>query len=151
MVPPPATAAPIVAAGSTSLRFDEGAATLPCLYVQVDARGRSDVSDFLQGWSRCCDLVTVDWQSVRRPRSVLVSLELRRCCDDSPASLRLVFDVNRDAGALQTLLETEALVVGNRPLGGFANSMVLYGVDANVLRKAIAAAERGLDTSAVAV
>ena len=149
MTPPAATstvtAAPIVAAEATTISFGEPARELRCVYVQVDGRTRPDVADFLARWGRCCDTVSVDWRSVRRPQSALVGLEFRHCSDDSSATLRLVFDVRRDGAVLEALQETEAIVVGNRAYGRFANSMAAYSVDGRLIRSAIAAARRDLD------
>jgi hypothetical protein len=55
-----------------------------------------------------------------------------------------VFDVRRDADALAQLAATEAIVVGNRPYGSFANAMAAYGVDGNAVRAAMQAAEAGM-------
>ena len=139
-----AAAAPIVSAEPTTLRFGDRDEPLECVYVHVDGRSRQDVADFLSTWRPCCDNVAIDWQSVRRPQSALVGLELQNCCGDSPASLRLVFDVRRDREALEALARTEALVVGTRGFGRFANSMAAYGVDGALVRDAVAAAESGL-------
>lgn len=138
-------AAPIVSVEVTTLPFGRPEQQLRCVYVHVDSRSRGDVSEFLTSWDRCCDTVGVDWRSVRRPQSALVGLELRHCCAESPASLRLVFDIRRDAAALEALAETEAIVVGNRPYGRFANAMAAYSVDGQLIRSAVTAAKRGLD------
>ena len=139
-------AAPIVSATPASLGVGDDAAEghLDCLYVHVDARARRDVLDFIESWRSCCDEVSVDWRSIRRPASALVGLDLKVCCADRPHELRLVFDVRRDAEALEMLANSEAVVIGNRPYGAFANSMVAYGIDGQLLRSAIGAAHRGL-------
>ena len=146
MTPLPPAPAPIATAGRTGVRFgvDGDEQQLDCLYVRVDGRGRRDVADFLQGWAPCCDDVRVDFQSLRRPLSALVSLELGCSCGATPGSMRLVFDVRHDRDALDTLVATEAIVVGNRPYGGFANVMAAYSIDRTLVRGAIDAAERGL-------
>lgn len=141
---PPAVTAAVVSAERTTLRFGAYERTLDCLYVVVDARARREVADFLAGWQRCCDVVAFDWQAVRRPLSALVGVELRRCCDGEASGIRLVFDVRRDRDALEALMETEALVVGNRRFGAFANTVAVYGVDPVAVRNAIDAAEHGL-------
>ena len=138
-------AAPIVAAEATTLAFGEPAKELRCVYVQVDSRSRADVVEFLTTWERCCDTVGVDWRSVRRPQSALVGLELRHCCDGATATMRLVFDVRRDAEVLEAIAETGAIVIGNRPYGRFANSMAAYSVDGRMIRAAVTAARRSLD------
>ena len=149
MTPPAATstatAAPVISAEAMTIPFGEPSRELPCVYVQVDGRSRADVADFLTSWDRCCDTVGVDWRSVRRPQSALVGLELRHCCGESRSTLRLVFDVRRDAAVLDALVETEALVVGNRAYGRFANSMAAYSIDGRLVRSAVTAAQRGLD------
>ncbi|HVM08092.1 MAG TPA: hypothetical protein VM345_06505 [Acidimicrobiales bacterium] len=138
-------AAPIVSAARTALTFGEREQTLDCLYVEVDAKARPDVANFLAGWRRCCDAASIDWRSVRRPQSALVGIELRACCDERAESLRLVFDIRRDRAALDALVETEALVVGNRPYGRFANSIAAYGIDGSAVRAAMKAAHRSLE------
>lgn len=144
-------AAPIVSVEETTLAYDTPTRELRCVYVQVDSRSRPDVAGFLAGWGRCCDTVGVDWRAVRRPESALVGLELRHCCSEQPAALRLVFDIRRDAAVLDALIETEALVVGSRPYGRFANSMAAYSVDGGVVRAAVTAARCSLErVSAVA-
>lgn len=135
--------APIVSAAPSRLEYGDGA-TLDCVYVHVDGKGRSDVVSFLHGWRPCCDLISVEWRSVRRTGSALVSLELRQCSADGERGLRLVFDAARDAPVLEHLMASEALVVGSRPYGSFANVMVAYGVDAEVVQAASAAARHGL-------
>jgi len=149
MTPSPSTstavAAPVVSAETATLPFGDPERELRCVYVQVDSRSRPDVVDFLTAWERCCDSVAVDWRSVRRPQSALVGLELRHCCGEVPKTLRLVFDIRRDASSLQALADTEALVVGNRPYGRFANAMAAYSVDGRVVRSAMAAAKRSLE------
>ena len=137
--PTPIAAAPVVAADRATLRYD-GDASLDCVYVQIDARGRSDITDFLAGWSRCCDEVLVDWHAVRRPLSALVGFELRHCCGDPAAVLRIVFDVRRDLEVLEALAATESIVVGSRRFGAFANSIVAYPIDGRAVRLAIRAA-----------
>lgn len=153
MTPPHSTstlaAAPIVSVEETTLAFGAPARELHCVYVQVDSRSRPDVAGFLSGWGRCCDTVGVDWRSVRRPQSALVGLELRHCCSGEPASLRLVFDIRRDAAVLDALIETEAIVVGSRPYGRFANSMAAYSVDGRVVSAAVTAAGRSLERLSV--
>ncbi len=115
-----------------------------CLYVQVDATSRPDVAAFLAGWRGCCDRADLDWRTVRRPMSALVSVELSHSCG-AEASLRLVFDARRDQSALDTLADTGRVVVGSRRLGRFANRTVAYRVSTDDLRDAWALAERGLD------
>lgn len=149
MTPPAATsttaAAPIVAAEATTISFGEPAKELRCVYVQVDGRSRADVADFLTSWERCCDTVGIDWRSVRRPQSALVGLELQHCHDGTTSTLRLVFDVVREAAVLDAIAETGAIVVGNRAYGRFANSMAAYSVDGRMVRAAVTAARRSLD------
>jgi hypothetical protein len=128
---------------ATTLSFGKGD-RLACLYVVVDGRIDPTVSDFLTSWHACCDTTSVDWQAVRRPRSALIGIELRHECDEREGRLRLVFDVRRDADALAQLSATEAIVVGNRPYGSFANTMAAYGVDGNAVRAAMQAAEAGM-------
>jgi hypothetical protein len=144
------TAAAIQSYEATTLPFGRGD-RLACLYVVVDGRSDPTVADFLNSWHACCDRTSVDWQAVRRPRSSLIGIELLHECDEQHGRLRLVFDVRRDAEALAQLAASEAIVVGNRPYGSFANAMVAYGVDGNAIRAAMRAAEAGLrDLVAVA-
>ena len=138
------TAAAIQSCEATTLPFGRDG-RLACLYVVVDGRSDPAVADFLNSWHACCETTSVDWQAVRRPRSALVGIELLHDCDEVSGKLRLVFDVRRDAAALAQLAATEAIVVGNRPYGSFANVMAAYGVDGNAIRAAIKAAETGLD------
>jgi hypothetical protein len=128
---------------ATTLSFGKGD-RLACLYVVVDGRSDPTVSDFLTSWHACCDTTSVDWTAVRRPRSALIGIELLHECDEVQGRLRLVFDVRRDADALAHLAATEAIVVGNRPYGSFANTMAAYGVDGNAVRAAMQAAEAGM-------
>ena len=137
------TAAAIQSYEATTLTFGDGE-RLSCLYVVVDGRSDPTVADFLSGWHSCCDTTTIDWQAVRRPRSALVGIELAHSCGETDATLRLVFDVRRDADAIAQIGATEALVVGTRPYGSFANVMAAYGVDGNAVRDAVKAAESGL-------
>ena len=137
------TAAAIQSYEATTLPFAKDG-RLACLYVVVDGRVDPSVVDFLNGWHACCDTTSVDWQAVRRPRSALVGIELLHSCDEADGRLRLVFDIRRDAEALAQLAATEAIVVGTRPYGSFANVMAAYGVDGNAVRAAINAAEAGL-------
>lgn len=138
------TAAPVQSYEATTLTFGDGE-RLSCLYVVVDGRSDPRVSDFLGGWHACCDTTQIDWQAVRRPRSALIGIELSHSCGEGDGSvLRLVFDVRRDADALAQVAATEAIVVGTRPYGSFANVMAAYGVDGNAIRKALTAADRGL-------
>ena len=130
------TAAAIQSCEATTLPFGKDA-RLACLYVVVDGRSDPSVADFLNGWHACCDTTSVDWQAVRRPRSALVGIELLHSCDETDGRLRLVFDIRRDAEALAQLAATEAIVVGTRPYGSFANVMAAYGVDGNAVRAAI--------------
>ena len=124
---------------------------MACLYVVVDSRSRSDVADFMQTWHKCCDLAGFDWQTVRRPSAALVSIELRHCCDDEHApSMRLVFDADRDRGALERLAATGMLVVGTRDWGRFGNAVVAYAVDGVAVRDAMADARMGLRQLAAA-
>ena len=138
------SAAAVQSYEATTLTFGEGE-RLSCLYVVVDGRSDPKVADFLSGWHACCDTTLIDWQAVRRPRSALIGIELSHSCEEADgASLRLVFDVRRDAEALAQIAATEAIVVGTRPYGSFANVMAAYGVDGNAIREAVAAAESGL-------
>jgi hypothetical protein len=116
-------------------------APVDCLYVVVDIRSDRQVADFLTEWSPCCDLVSVETQTVRRPASALVVVVLRHCCSERERSLRLVFDVRRDRDALENLVESGTVVVASRPFGAFANAMATYRVDAGALRAAIDTAE----------
>ena len=137
------TAAAIQSCEATTLTFGDGE-RLSCLYVVVDGRSDPTVADFLSSWHSSCDVTTIDWQAVRRPRSALIGIELAHSCGETDATLRLVFDIRRDADALAQIAATEAVVVGTRPYGSFANVMAAYGVDGNAIRKAIKAAEVGL-------
>jgi hypothetical protein len=137
------TSAAIESYEATTLSFGKGD-RLACLYVVVDGRSDPTVSDFLNSWHACCDTTSVDWTAVRRPRSALIGIELLHECDEVQGRLRLVFDVRRDADALAQLAATEAIVVGNRPYGSFANAMAAYGVDGNAVRTAMQAAEAGV-------
>lgn len=147
------TAAPIQRLEATTLSFADGD-RLECLYVIVDGRSDRHVADFLSHWHARCDVTELDWQAVRRPRSALVGLELTHSCGNTEVEekrLRLVFDVEADADALARLVETEALVVGTRAYGTFANSIAAYGVDGAAVKRAIQAARQGLaDLVAVA-
>ena len=138
------TAAAIQSYEATTLTFGDGE-RLSCLYVVVDGRSDPTVADFLSGWHTCCDTTTIDWQAVRRPRSALVGIELAHSCGETDATLRLVFDVRRDADAIAQIAATEAVVVGTRPYGSFANVMAAYGVDGNAVRAAVKAAKAGLE------
>ena len=148
------TAAGILETTPTTLPVDGGRQHLDCLYVTVDSRGDRHVSDFLAHWHPRCDVTELDWQTVRRPRSALVGIELTHTCghpDLEDRRLRLVFDVQRDAEALEQLARTEALVVGTRAWGSFANAFGAYGVDGSAICDAVSAARRGLhDLVAVA-
>jgi hypothetical protein len=137
------TAAAIQSCEARTLPFGRDG-RLACLYVVVDGRSDPAVADFLNQWHACCETTSVDWQAVRRTRSALIGIELHHDCDEVHGSLRLVFDVRRDAEALAQLAATEAIVVGNRPYGSFANAMAAYGVDGNAVRAAMKAAEAGL-------
>jgi hypothetical protein len=140
------TAAPILSTDPTTLTFADGD-SLDCLYVVVDGRSDRHVADFLAHWHARCDVTELDWQAVRRPRTALVGLELTHTCGNAELEekrLRLIFDVERDAAALERLVETEALVVGTRAYGSFANSMAAYGVDGSAVQAAVRAAKRGL-------
>ena len=144
-----APAAPQVSATRTLVSFTTNSgqpAELDCLYVIIDVRSRRDLSDFLAHARTCCDEVSLDWQAVRRPPSALVGLELRRCCaaEGETAAMRLVFDVERDAAALNGLADTEVIVVATRPYGGFANTLVAFGVDGSVVRRTAEAARAGV-------
>ena len=137
------TSAAIQSCEATTLPFGRDD-RLACLYVVVDGRSDPTVADFLNSWHACCESTSVDWQAVRRPRSALIGIELLHDCGEQTGRLRLVFDVRRDAEALAQLAATEAIVVGTRPYGSFANVMAAYGVDGNAIRAAIRAAEAGL-------
>ena len=140
------TAAPILRCEPTTLAFADGE-SLDCLYVVVDGRSDRHVADFLSHWHARCNVTELDWQAVRRPRSALVGLELTHSCANAEVEdqrLRLVFDIEGDAEALARLVETEALVVGTRAYGSFANSIAAYGVDGAAVTTAIRAAKRGL-------
>ena len=137
------TTAATVSCEATTLTLSDGA-RLACLYVIVDGRTDRRVADFLAAAHRGCEAGELDWQPVRRPRSVLIGLELHHTCDDPELSgqrLRLVFDPRRDADALRHLAATEALVVGTRPWGAFANAVGVFGVDGTAVRATLAAAE----------
>lgn len=136
------SAAPVVEYNRTELPFG-GQRALPCLYVQVDASSRPDVSEFLSAWRGCCDRAALEWQAVRRPASALVALELSHSCGVE-AALRIVFDARRDRPALDALADTQAIVVGSRRYGAFANRMAAYSIDGDAVRTAITRAERGL-------
>lgn len=137
------TAAAIRSCEATTLTFGDGE-RLSCLYVVVDGRSDPTVADFLSGWHSGCDTTQIDWQAVRRPRSALLGIELTHSCGDDDAVLRLVFDIRRDADAIAQVAATEAIVVGTRPYGSFANVMAAYAVDGNAIRAALKAAEVGL-------
>lgn len=144
------TTAAIVSCDATTLTVG-GGERLACLYVIVDGRTDRRVADFLASWHPGCETSELDWQPVRRPRSVLVGLELLHTCDDPEVAdhrLRLVFDPQRDADALRHLAATEALVVGTRAWGGFANTAAAYGVDGGAVRDTLAAAEAQLRSHA---
>jgi hypothetical protein len=143
------TTAAILSCEPTTLVFNERD-RLACLYVIVDGRADVRVVDFLVAGHAGCDQGELDWQLVERPRSVLIGLELTHVCDDPALSslrLRLVFDVDRDADALQHLAATEALVVGTRRYGAFANTVCAFGVDGMAVRRAVEAARRELATT----
>ena len=140
------SAAPILSTQATTLT-GHGGQQLDCLYVVVDGRGDRNIADFLDHWHTRCDVSILDWSTVRRPPSALVGLELTHSCGDAELErkrLRLVFDVKREADALERLAATEALVVGTRAYGSFANSIAAYGVDGGAVREAVAAATHGL-------
>lgn len=142
------TAASILSTAATTLPLDGGRQQLDCLYVTVDGRTDRHVGDFLAHWHPRCDVTELDWQAVRRPRSALVGIELTHTCGHAELAdkrLRLVFDVRRDADALDRLVATEALVVGTRSWGSFANSFGAYGVDGSAVREATMAARRSFD------
>jgi len=144
------TTAAILSCEPTTLVFNERD-RLACLYVIVDGRTDPRVVDVLLAGHAGCDRAELDWQLVERPRSMLIGLELGHVCDDPEAGtlrLRLVFDVDRDADALQHLAATEALVVGTRKYGSFANTVCAFGVDGNAVRRVVEAARRELAASA---
>jgi hypothetical protein len=139
-------AAAIESYEATTLTVD-GGERLACLYVVVDSRSDRGVADFLAGSHPGCGESRLDWQAVRRPRSALVGIDLLHACGQAGVgeqALRLVFDVERDAGALAQLAATETLVLGSRPYGSFANVVAAYGIDGEAVRQATAAATRGL-------
>ena len=141
------TTAAILSCEPTTLVFDDGQ-RLACLYVTVDGRVDPRIVDLLASCHAGCDQSELDWQLVNRPRSVLLGIEVAHTCDDATlegARLRLVFDVRRDADALLHLSATEALVVGTRAYGSFANTVGAFGVDGNAVRRAVEAAHRELD------
>jgi hypothetical protein len=126
----------------------DGGRQLACLYVIVDGRTDPRIATFLAGWGGCCTTCDLDWQSVRKPRSALVGIDLVHTCDDPAVAgdhLRLVFDVRRDADALAQLAATEVLVVATRPYGAFANVLGACPVDGRIVRDAVVAAGRSLD------
>lgn len=136
------TTAAIVSCEATTLAVG-GRERLACLYVVVDGRTDRRVADFLTAWHPGCQTSELDWQPVRRPHSVLVGVELLHTCSDPDLAdqrLRLVFDPQRDADALRHLAATEALVVGTRAWGAFANVVAAYGVDGTAVRATLAAA-----------
>lgn len=140
------TAAAITSYEASTLTLD-GGQRLPCLYVVVDGRSDPAVGAFLAGWGGCCSTCDLDWQAVRRPRSALVGLDLLHTCGDplvGRGHLRLVFDVRRDAEALDRLIDTEALVVGTRAYGSFANVVSACGIDRGAVRSAVDAAHASL-------
>ena len=144
------TTAAIVSCEATTLTVGAGE-RLACLYVIVDGRTDRRVADLLAAWHEGCETTELDWQPVRRPRSVLVGIELLHTCDDPEVAgrrLRLVFDPQRDADALRHLAATEALVVGTRAWGAFANTVAVYGVDGRAVRATLAAAETQLGSQA---
>lgn len=144
------TTAGIVSCAATTLTVG-GGERLACLYVIVDARTDRRVADFLAAWHPGCETSELDWQPVRRPRSVLVGVELLHTCgapEVADERLRLVFDPQRDADALRHLAATEALVVGTRAWGAFANTVAVYGVDGRAVRATLAAAEAQLGSQA---
>jgi hypothetical protein len=137
------TAAAITSYEASTLPLD-GGRVLACLYVVVDGRTDPAVSRFLAGWGDCCATSDLDWQAVRRPRSALVGVALVHSCGAAAEHLRLVFDVRRDRDALGRLADTEALVVGTRAYGSFANVVSACGIDGHAVRAAVDAAERSL-------
>jgi hypothetical protein len=141
------TTAAILSCEPTTLVFGERD-RLACLYVVVDGRNDPRVVDFLLAAHAGCDQGVLDYQTVDRTRSVLMGLELAHTCGDAKVGdlrLRLVFDVDRDADALQHLGATEALVVGTRSYGSFANTVAAFGVDGDAVRRAVRAGRRELD------
>jgi hypothetical protein len=146
------TTAAILSCEATTLAFGEGE-PLACLYVVVDGHGDRRVADFLAAGHHGCERAELDWHPVRRPRSVLLGLELLHSCNDPDRAgqrLRLVFDPERDAKALRHLAATEALVVGTRAWGAFANAVAAYGVDGAAVRATLAAARAQLEGRAAA-
>lgn len=143
------TSAAIVSCEATTLAFGDGE-RLACLYVTVDGRTDRRVAEFLAG-AHGCEASELDWQPVQRTRSVLVGVEFFHTCDDPALAdqrLRLVFDPRREADALQHLAATEALVVGTRAWGAFANAFAPFGVDGTALRATLVAAEATLAAGA---
>lgn len=138
----PTVAAPVVDSRRADIPFGPGD-PVACLYVQVDAASRPDIAEFLAAWRGCCRCAAVEWQTVRRPASVLVAVELAHTCG-SAATLRIVFDAHRDRTALEVLVDTGTVVVGSRQYGRFANRMAAYSIDAGAVRAAISEAEQGL-------
>lgn len=136
--------AAILSSDPTTLVSD-GGERLSCLYVVIEGRTDPRVVDFLASCHAGCDASDLDWQVVSRPRSVLVGIEFAHTCGDpsyADRKLRLVFDLERDADALQHLAATEAVVVGTRPYGSFANTVGAFGVDGGAVRRTMAAAGR---------
>ena len=147
------SSAEIVSYEATELAFGHDE-PLACLYVVIDGRRDAGVGRFLSTCHAQCDATRLDWQTVRRPRSALVGIELAHTCgspDLEARSLRLVFDVRRDADALARLITAEVLVLGTRPYGTFANATAAYGIDGDALREATDAASSALTAVAVAV
>ena len=141
------TTAAILSCEPTTLAFDDGQ-RLACLYVTVDGRTDPRIVDLLAGCHAGCDQGELDWQLVNRPRSVLLGIELAHTCADPDVAglrLRLVFDIRRDVEALQHLSTTEALVVGTRAYGSFANTVGAFGVDGAAVRRAVDAASAELE------
>lgn len=135
--------APVVSYDHAVVPLADGDAA--CLYVVVDALARPDVADFMHSWHKCCDDADFSWDTVRRPRTGLVTIDLRHCCTEGEApAIRLVFDINRDREALDRLAATEVLVVGTREWGRFGNVVVDYAIDGNAVRRAISDARVGL-------
>ena len=143
------TAAAIESYESSRLSFADSA--LDCLYVVVDQRGDPAVSAFLGEWRSCCGDASVDWRAVRQPAAAIVGIELHRCCDPAAGTLRLTFEIRRDASALERLVTTEVLVVGARAYGAAGTRMVAYGLDAATVRSAAVAARQGLTRLIAAV
>lgn len=140
------TTAAIISCEPTTLVFGERD-RLACLYVVVDGRNDPRVVDFLLAGHPGCDQGVLDYQLVNRPRSVLIGVELAHTCGDAKVGdlhLRLLFDVDRDADALQHLGATETVVVGTRPYGSFANTVAAFGVDGDAVRRAVRAGRREL-------